>query len=187
MAKVQINNSLLIYVYYYTLVALIINLQCYYTVMSRVGPCYETMNKTNNSLSKFTSVFHECGKGSVSWWLNNTNVNIMININDDKHRNKEDEWPRNLSHKYEWNIRVSSPEQYFWAKMFRDDCALTVVSMYCYTIVQNPINVRKSSIEKINTWKLPPIHLGISLRVDQSEKLQDLVTWPEFWPAGFAC
>ena len=43
----------------------------------------------------------------------------------------------------------------------------------------------KSSIEKINTWKLPPIHLGISLRVDQSEKLQDLVTWPEFWP-GFA-
>ena len=43
----------------------------------------------------------------------------------------------------------------------------------------------KSSIEKINTWKLPPIHLGIS-RVDQSEKLQDLVTWPEFWPGGFA-
>ena len=38
------------------------------------------MNKTNNSLSKLTSVFHECGKGSVSWWLNITNVNIKINI-----------------------------------------------------------------------------------------------------------
>ena len=49
------------------------------------------MNKTNDSLSKFTSVFHECGKGSVQLMADNTNVNIMININDDKHRNKEDE------------------------------------------------------------------------------------------------
>ena len=40
----------------------------------------------------------------------------------------------------------------------------------------------KKSIEKINTWKLPPIHLGIS-RVDQSESCR-MVTWPEFWP-GF--
>ena len=46
------------------------------------------MNKTNNSLSKFTSVFHECGKGSVQLMADNTNVNIMININNDKHRNK---------------------------------------------------------------------------------------------------
>ena len=48
--------------------------------MSRVGPCYETMNKTSNSLSKLTSVFHECGKGSVQLMADNTNVNIMINI-----------------------------------------------------------------------------------------------------------
>ena len=67
--------------------------------------------------------------------------------------------------------------------MFRDDCTLTVVwtAIPSYKILSM---WEKSSIEKINTWKLPPIHLGIS-RVDQSEKLQDLVTWPEFWP-GFA-
>ena len=38
------------------------------------------MERLNNYLSKLTSVFHEYGKGSVSWWLNTTNVNIMINI-----------------------------------------------------------------------------------------------------------
>ena len=62
------------------------------------------MNKTNNSLSKLTPVFHECGKGSVQLMADNTNVNIMININDDKHRNKEDKWTRNLSYKYERNM-----------------------------------------------------------------------------------
>ena len=50
-------------------------------VMNAVGSCYEWWIRPNNYLSKLTSVFHECGKGSVSWWLNTTNVNIMMNIN----------------------------------------------------------------------------------------------------------
>ena len=49
-------------------------------VMTVVGSCNEWWIRPNNYLSKLTSVFHECGKGSVSWWLNTTNVNIMINI-----------------------------------------------------------------------------------------------------------
>ena len=38
------------------------------------------MERLNNSYYKLTSLFHQDGKGSVSWWLNITNVNIMINI-----------------------------------------------------------------------------------------------------------
>ena len=49
--------------------------------MTVVGSCNEWWIRPNNYLSKLTSVFHECGKGSVSWWLNTTNVNIMMNIN----------------------------------------------------------------------------------------------------------
>ena len=49
------------------------------------------MNKTNNSPTKLMSVFYECGKGSVQLMAEQHNVNIMININDDKHRNKDDE------------------------------------------------------------------------------------------------
>ena len=49
-------------------------------VLYAVGSCNEWWIRPNNYLSKLTSVFHECGKGSVSWWLNTTNVNIMINI-----------------------------------------------------------------------------------------------------------
>ena len=38
------------------------------------------MDRLNNSYYKLTSLFHQDGKGSVSWWLNITNVNIKINI-----------------------------------------------------------------------------------------------------------
>ena len=44
--------------------------------------------KTNNSLTKLMSVFGKSGKGSVSWWLINTNVNIKINIGIKRERNK---------------------------------------------------------------------------------------------------
>ena len=45
------------------------------------------MNKTNNSLIKLMSVFGKTGKGSVQLMAEQHNVNI----NDDKHRNKEEE------------------------------------------------------------------------------------------------
>ena len=35
-------------------------------IVPLVGSCYEPMNKTDKELSKLTSVFSECGKGSVS-------------------------------------------------------------------------------------------------------------------------
>ena len=38
------------------------------------------MERLNNSYYKLTSLFHQDGKGSVSWSLNITNVNIKINI-----------------------------------------------------------------------------------------------------------
>ena len=38
------------------------------------------MERLNNSYCKLTSLFHQDGKGSVSWWLNSYKVNIMINI-----------------------------------------------------------------------------------------------------------
>ena len=38
------------------------------------------MDRLNNSYYKLTSLFHQDGKGSVSWWLNSYKVNIMINI-----------------------------------------------------------------------------------------------------------
>ena len=38
------------------------------------------MERPNNSYYLLTSLFHQDGKGSVSWWLNSYKVNIMINI-----------------------------------------------------------------------------------------------------------
>ena len=46
------------------------------------------------------SVFGECGRGSVQLMAEHH----KCKYNNDKHRNKEDEWPRNLSYKYEWNM-----------------------------------------------------------------------------------
>ena len=55
------------------------------------------MNKTDKELSKLTSVFSECGKGSVQLMAKHH----KCKHNNDKHRNKEDEQPRNLSYKNE--------------------------------------------------------------------------------------
>ena len=49
-----------------------------------IGCCSDRQNvwwkRLNNYYYKLTSLFHQDGKGSVSWSLNITNVNIMINI-----------------------------------------------------------------------------------------------------------
>ena len=49
--------------------------------------CYEPMNMTDKELSKLTSVFCECGKGSVQLMAKHH----KCKDNNDKHRNKEDE------------------------------------------------------------------------------------------------
>ena len=42
--------------------------------------CSVTMDRLNNSYYLLTSIVHQDGKGSVSWWLNSYKVNININM-----------------------------------------------------------------------------------------------------------
>ena len=44
------------------------------------APCSVWWIRPNNSYYKLTSLFHQDGKGSVSWWLNSYKCKQMINI-----------------------------------------------------------------------------------------------------------
>ena len=82
------------------------------------GPCIVRrwvvqwmMERLNNYLFKLTSVFHQYGKGSVSWWLNTTNVNIMINISIGIKRWSSHETSHtSMSEIYEFRVHSTPPK-----------------------------------------------------------------------------
>ena len=78
--------------------------------------CYEPMNKINYLLM---CALVRCGKGSVSWWLNTTNVNTMINVNIGIKRTSSHETSHTrMSEICEFQVHYTPPRLIKWIILF---------------------------------------------------------------------